>query len=289
MKDASTALKNLLLNNQVFFMADLFTITLTNGTILRYTNCDVPLTVSGNKYLVLSITRKGTKQTRGISVDELDMTITTDKLDVIPGGLTFMQGIAAGTFDNSIIRLDRVFSPKPFIWNMPAISIDYVLLWWIGIFNVDEAGGLTAEIKAASMTQLLNVKFPRNLYYPSCIYTLGDSECGINLASYTVIGVVQAGSTRSNIITNLSLLDGYLNQGTVIFTSGVNTNVYSTIKSYANKQVALIRPLPSNPAVGDTFTVTPSCLKMVDRCISLFNNRVHFRGYPFIPVPETSY
>lgn len=289
MKDASTALKNLLLNNQVFFMADLFTITLTNGTILRYTNCDVPLIVAGNKYAVLSIVRNGTTQTRGIDVDELEMTITTDKLDVIPGGLTFMQGIAAGTFDNAIIRLDRIFSPTPFIWNMPAISIDYVLLWWIGIFNVDEAGGLTTEIKAASMTQLLNVKFPRNLYYPSCIYTLGDSQCGINLASYVVSGSVLAGSTRTSIPTNLVLADNYLNQGTITFTSGANTNVRASIKSCVNKKIIIMRSLPALPVAGDTFTVTPSCQKMMTRCSSLFNNLVHFRGYPFIPVPETSY
>ena len=289
MKQASDALKNLLLNSQVFFMADLFTITLTDGVVLRYTNCDVPLTVDGNKYSVMVIERNGTKQMRGINVDELDMTIDTDKNDVIPGGLTFLQGIAAGTFDNAILRIDRVFSPAPFIFNMPSISRDYVLLWWVGIFNVDEAGGTTVEVKASSMTQLLNVKFPRNLYYPPCIYTLGDSQCGVNLANYQIHGQVVSGSTRSVIRTNLSLGDGYLNQGSITFTSGANTNVTRTIRAQAGGQITTILPFQTVPQPGDLVTVCPGCTKAMDVCRNRFNNLANFRAYPFIPVPETAY
>lgn len=289
MKQASTALKNLLLNSQVFFMADLYTITLTDNTVLRYTNCDVPLIVDGNKYSIMVVERNGTKQTRGISVDELDMTIETDKNDLIPGGLTYMQGTAAGTFDNAILRLDRVFSPIPFVFNMPPISRDYVLLWWVGIYNVDEAGGTTIEVKASSMTQFLNVKFPRNLYYPPCIYTLGDSQCGVNLANYQISGKVLSGSSRSVLLTSLSLPNGYLNQGSVIFKSGANTNVTRTIRSQVGSQITTILPFQTEPQPGDTIIVCPACTKAMDCCKNRFNNLANFRGYPFIPVPETAY
>lgn len=289
MKEASAALRNLLLNSQVFYMADLYTITLTDNTVLRYTNCDVPLTVDGNKFSIMVIERQGTKQTRGISVDELDMTIDTDKRDTIPGGLTFMQGIASGTFDNAILRLDRVFSPTPFVFNMPAISNDYILLWFVGIFNVDEAGGLSVSVKASSMTQLLNVKFPRNLYYPPCIYTLGDSQCGVDLTKYQVSGHVLAGSTRSVILTNLSLPNGYLNQGSILFKSGNNTNVTRTIRSQAGGQITTILPFQAAPQTGDTVIVCPGCTKAMGVCQNIFNNLPNFRAYPFIPVPETAY
>lgn len=289
MKQASNALKNLLLSKQLFYMSDLFTITLLNETILRYTNCDIPLTVDGNQYSPMLITRNGTTQTRGMNVDELTLTITTDSNNVIPGDLTFMQGVAAGTFDNSILRIDRVFSPTPFIFNMPPINSDYTLLWWIGIFNIESAGGITVEAIASSMLQLLNVKFPRNLYYPSCIKTLGDSECGVNLANFKTHDTAQAGSSKSKVIGNISLANGYLNQGTITFTSGKNTGVSRSIRSNSGNLILPVIPFSNEVAAGDTFTVTPSCWKMMSRCKSLFNNLAQFRGYPFIPVPETSY
>lgn len=289
MKAASNVLKDLLLTSQKIFMADLYTITLTDGTVLRYTSCDVPLIAGGNKYAILAITRTGTTQTRGIDVDTLNITINTDVQDTLPGGSTFMHGIAAGSFDNAEIRLDRVFSPTPFRLNMPAISSDYILFWWLGIFNIDEAGGIAVKVKAASMTQLLNTKFPRNVYYPPCIYTLGDSECGVDLSKYKISGTVRSGSTRSQIAVDLSIADGYLNQGSITFTSGNNVNVTRTIRSSSGSQIAVILPFQNAPQAGDTFIAIPACNKSMNICNSIFHNLAHYRGYPFIPVPETAY
>lgn len=289
MKKASEKLKTLLRSKQLFYMSDLFTITLSNGAILHFTNCDVPLTVDGKTYVCMVITRQGTTQTRGIVVDELKLTVETDKQDILPGGLTFMQGVVAGTFANATLRLDRVFSPAPFIFNMPPIDADYVLDWWVGILNIDDAGGLTVEITAASMTQFLNVKFPRNLYYPPCTYTLGDSECGVILSQYQTNGTVLTGSTKNNILTNLTLADGYLTQGSITFASGSNTNVTRTIKSFAGKQITTILPFQYIPQPGDAFTVCPGCTKSMDCCKTRFNNLNKFRGFPFIPTEATAY
>lgn len=290
MKKCSEALNQLLLNNQVFYMADLYTITLTNGTVLRYTGCDIPLQVGGYTYEVLAIERKGTRQARGLSVDELTATVTTDRNDKIPGALTFMQGAAAGTFDNALLQLDRVFSPTPFVFNMAPLHPDYVMLWWVGILNIEEAGGLTVAIKAASMTQLLNTKFPRNLYYPSCIRTCGDSGCCSNMDQFAVKGKVVAVTSRSQVMTDIRLPDSYLAQGTLRFDSGANTNVTRSIKTNTGSgQIILINAFTSMPSPGDAFTVTPNCQKVMSRCHAIFNNLKNFRGYPFIPVPETSY
>lgn len=289
MKAASEKLKQLLLNRQVFYMTDLFTITLTNGTALRYTNCDVKIATDGVVFQPLSIERTGTTQERGISVDEVSLTITVDRRDVIPGGLTFMQGIVNGAFENALLRIDRVFSPEPFRFNMPPISADYVLLWWIGLLNIDSAGGNTVEATAASMTQLLNVKFPRNLYYPPCIYTLGDVGCKVDVKRYEIAGQALAESSRSIIKSGLMLTDGYLTQGSVTFTSGANTNVTRTIRSNAGGEISVVLPFQTAPQAGDAFTVLPACDKSMNCCKYRFDNLRNFRGYPFIPVPETAY
>lgn len=289
MKQASQALIRLLLNNQVFYTADLYTITLSDKTVLRYTNCDVPLMVDGNRYQILSIARTGTTQTRGIDVDELTLTIDTDKKDKLPGGLTLMQGIAAGSFEHAMLRLDRVFNPSPFAINTPKIDKDYVLLWWIGLLNIDEAGGLSVSATASSMTQLLNNKFPRNLYYPPCIHTLGGTDCKVDLTKHQASGKLAIGSTRLKLITNLTAANGAFSQGSIRFTSGANTNVTRTVKTYENGELMVILPFTNLPAKGDTFIVYPACNKTMDVCKNVFHNLEHYRGYPFIPVPETAY
>lgn len=289
MKQASDKLNQLLLNNQVFYMADLYTITLTNGAVLRYTNCDIALKVGGEIYQPFLIERTGTKQTRGISVDELNLTITVDQQDKIPGKLTFMQGVANGAFENALLKLDKVFSPEPFKFNMPAIDSDYVLLWWIGLFNIDSGGGNNVEATAASLTQLLNVKFPRNLYYPPCIYTLGDTGCKVSLDAFKMAGSISSESSRSELKSNLNITDGYLTQGSITFTSGVNTNVTRSIRTNIGGNITVVMPFQSAPSNGDTFTVLPACDKSMNCCGHRFNDLDHFRGYPFIPVPETAY
>lgn len=289
MKKASEKLNQLLLNTQVFYMTDLYTITLTNGVILRYTNGDIPLKVGANTYQPFLIERTGTTQERGISVDEVSLTITTDASDTIPGGLTFMQGVVNGAFEGALLQIDRVFSPDPFRFNMPAIEAEYALLWWVGLLNIDSAGGNTIEATASSMTQLLNVKFPRNLYYPPCIYTLGDVGCKVDANRFKVAGTAAAGSTRSQIKSNLVFADGYLTQGSITFTSGKNTNVTRSIRTNANGDIFVVLPFMDAPAPGDLFHVLPACDKSMNCCKYRFNNLQNFRGYPFIPVPETAY
>lgn len=289
MKQASEKLNQLLLNSPMFYIADLYTITLTSGAILRYTNCDIALRIGAQTFAPFLIERTGTKQARGISVDEVNLTITVDRRDTIPGGLTFMQGVVGGAFENAILQLDRVFSPDPFRLNMTPISAEYVLLWWIGLFNVDSAGGNTVEATAASMTQLLNVKFPRNLYYPPCIYTLGDVGCKVDLNRFQVTGQAAADSTRSLIKSNLTFTNGYLTQGSITFASGKNTNVTRSIRTNASGDVYVVLPFLSAPQPGDSFHVLPACDKSMNCCRYRFNNLSNFRGYPFIPVPETAY
>ena len=72
-------------------------------------------------------------------------------------------------------------------------------------------------------------------------------------------------------------------------TDGVCTSGISrTVKSYAGGQFVFILPLPYDPTVGDTFSVYPGCDKTQAVCQSKFNNVARFRGFPFIPVPETT-
>jgi len=288
MKEASGRLKRLLIESQTFYITDLYKITLTDGTVLRYTSADIALTVGDAHYTPLVIERDGTTQTNDISVDEMHLTIIVDKEQRLDSETTIMQAIVAGRFADAEVELHRLFSPQPFTMFTGRIDPDYALLWWLGRLNIERAGGITIEATVASMTELLNVKFPTHLYYPPCIYTLGDASCGVNVEKFRKRGTV-TGGTRSVIETDLSLANGHLAQGSITFTSGRNSGVTRTIRTNERGVITVVMPFYYLPDAGDAFNVLPACDKSMDCCKQRFDNLPHFRGYPFIPVPETAY
>jgi hypothetical protein len=84
--------------------------------------------------------------------------------------------------------------------------------------------------------------------------------------------------------------DNYFNQGVIVFTSGLNTGVMRTVKSYLNAfgTISLTIPLPHIPAAGDTFDIYPGCDKLMSTCNTKFNNISNYRGMQFTPAPETA-
>ncbi|MCU0624551.1 MAG: phage BR0599 family protein, partial [Gemmatimonadaceae bacterium] len=79
--------------------------------------------------------------------------------------------------------------------------------------------------------------------------------------------------------------------GIVRFTSGALSGVSRVVRSHVQSGgvLRLVAPLPAAPAPGDGIAVTPGCDKRQATCSSKFSNLARFRGYPYIPVPETLY
>ncbi len=76
-------------------------------------------------------------------------------------------------------------------------------------------------------------------------------------------------------------------QGTITFTSGVNSSVSATVGSVvAGTSLSLLYPLESVPAAGDTFTVYFGCDHTQSTCQSKFRNLANFRAFPYVPPPQ---
>ena len=73
------------------------------------------------------------------------------------------------------------------------------------------------------------------------------------------------------------------------FTSGRNAGVTRTIRTNEGGAITVVMPFYYPPAAGDSFEVLPACDKSMHCCKVRFGNLARFRGYPFIPVPETAY
>ncbi|MGC2741676.1 MAG: DUF2163 domain-containing protein, partial [Candidatus Angelobacter sp.] len=91
-------------------MADLYTITLTGGSVLRYTTWDTTLTVSGNTFLTgpPNIERSAIEEKLGMDVATLEVTIAASATDLV-NGVPILQAIGQGLFDGAAFRIDRLF------------------------------------------------------------------------------------------------------------------------------------------------------------------------------------
>lgn len=95
------------------YMADLYTITLSGGQVLRYTDRALPVTINGATYSPGPLLRRGkTRMSVGIAVDTLDLTLSADAT-VTVNGVPILQFVAGGGFDGATLLLERAFAPAP--------------------------------------------------------------------------------------------------------------------------------------------------------------------------------
>lgn len=284
MKTASGALITLLNSNTQFFVADLYEFALKDTTVLRYTSADIDLTYAGNVYSSRGpkITRGKTRVVVGIQVDTLDLTVYSDATHLV-GAQSFAKAINSGVFDGCDFTLRRAFMPT---WGDTSVGS---IIMFMGQFSEVVFGRFETKIRIKSDLQMLDLNMPRVVYQASCSNTLFDPACAVVKASFKSVTATTSGSTKSQLNCGLAQASAYFDNGTILFTTGANTGVARTVKSYTPGVVQLIYALPLTPGVGDAFDIYPGCDKVYDTCRDKFSNQLNFRGFPFVPLPEVSY
>jgi uncharacterized phage protein (TIGR02218 family) len=292
MKQANSAVIALLNSGQEFIVADLYTFSIltpswdaTNGLTFsyvdyHYTSTDQSLTYNGKTYSATGvlIERDRIRLMIGVEVDTLNLKVFADSSMLI-AGYPFLQSCQMGMLDGALVRLD-----KAFVGNT---GIAGTVNMFSGRVSTVKPSRSVADIEIKSDLELLNIQMPRNLYQSGCQHTLYDSACGLKQNSFSHAGAIVS-ATRSQITpSGLTQPSGYYDLGSLIFTSGALQNTMRTIKSWDGSAINLIYPLPFTPAVGDVFQIYPGCDKQISTCQNKFSNFQNFRGFPFIPVPET--
>ena len=191
MRTASSALISFLYSRVPCWKADLFTVTLLNGTVYRWTDFDQPVTAGGNTWLaqgpLLERTRLGVKNT--VEVPELEIKLYALDTDFIEGASIKAQ-LHNGAFDGATIQLDRAFMPTP-----GDTSLGTVLLFG-GRMSQAQISATGAKLTVKGANVLMNQYVPRNIYQTSCIHSFCDAGCTLLESSMTLVGqAVGAGST----------------------------------------------------------------------------------------------
>lgn len=274
MKTASAGLITILNSSDQVYIADLYTITLNNGTVLKYTNADTTIEtfIAGD----LQIERGDTRIVRGVQVDTLKLNVYYSPSN------NFAQMIQSGALDGARVLLQRAIMPT-----FGDISNGLITMF-SGRISDAEFDRTKASINIKSDFELLNIQMPRNLYQPSCSHSLYSVGCGVLKASFSVSGSIVSASTTQTLNTGLSQVGGIFSQGIIEFTSGQNNGVKRTVKLHNDRVISITLPLSYQPQIGDTFTISQGCDKTMNTCNIVFNNLSRYRGFPFVPQPEAA-
>lgn len=288
-----------------FGIADAFLFTFADGTKKGITNAGMRIfnywvdlnhgiEHDGTTYYVPAIIRRGPIRTKvGLEVSEFEMTLSD--LDLMKGSITFMKFARQGGLDGAKLKVFKIFYKfstlrhADFPDGMGVARPQYYYTSFLGRFSDFESTDEGIRMRFRGDLELLNVRMPRYVFQPGCQHTLFDARCGLSKASFAAASTVASGSTATTINCGLAQAAGYFDLGTVEFSSGANSGEKRSVKTHTSGVLVLSNPLPNTPAVGDAFTAYPGCDKVQATCTTKFNNVAKFRGFPYIPAPETAY
>lgn len=290
MKTISSALKSLLMSSEALIRVELLTITLAQGAgVYYYNSSDTDITYNGHTYLsgdqgVNPGFKRGNVSTAlGTDAKSMDLTLYCGPETKI-GTMLVPTFALYGGFDNAIIEVDCL--PMPTFGDTSNGTYNI----WTGIAADIHADRTEVQIEVSSLMRILQGAFPRNYTLPTCNNTLYDAACTMVKTNFQGLGTVAAGTLLTNQWTsNLTQADGYFDLGWIMWTSGRNSGLLRTVKTYLHTggNVLATVPLPYVPAIGDTFTAYAGCDKTQATCTNKFNNLAHYRGFPYMPNPLT--
>jgi uncharacterized phage protein (TIGR02218 family) len=290
MKQTTTAVLNLVnavraAPDSPIAFAECFTFITTIGSQHTWTNVDYDIAYNGSVFsasgpLVSGLKYKGSV---GLEVDKQQITIAARPTDLIATGTPFLIALRDGAFDGAPVYRDRVFLTAP-----NGAVLGGVRMFQGRISTVDNVGRTQATLTVASDLVILDYDMPKNLFSPTCLHVLYDSGCGIIRGTFSITGTVGAESNANTI--NFSGARAGDAQGSIVFTSGANANVRTTVKSVnVGVSYSLMYPLPFAPAPSDAFNVAFGCDHTQATCSGKFNNLTNFRGFPYVPPPQLAY
>lgn len=265
--------------------ADLLTITLSGGQVLRWTDHDRLVTLAGTTWVLGPGFATGRmKWSAGIEVDTQNISLYAEQ-DTNINGVPLLHFINGGGFDNARVDMFRAFTDdtqRPFVGKLHRFSGK--------VSDIDRPSKVEALITVRSVFELFNQPLPKNVHQPSCDLAVYTRPCGASRTAMTVNSTVTTESDSRRLqftAASLNQAAGHFDLGGVRCTSGANAGVLRTVRSFNAGVVTVVQPWPLPVAVGDAFAIYPGCDGARSTCINKFNNVVHFRGEEFIPAAET--
>ena len=245
-------------------------ITRNDGTIFRYTDHATSLTVDGDTYSPAGSFKISAIQTNA------DGTPSNLAVEGYPQDDAFVEDVRIGLFDDADIELYIVNNQD---------ATEY-LLYKKGFLSQPRRQDTNLYYFTINgLGYKLNQQVGR-LVQEECDARVGDTRCGINIATYTDSGTVTHVTSRRKFRdTSLNKADNYYRYGRVVWTSGNNSGFEAEVYAYAsvNDEITLITAMPYDIEVGDDYDIEAGCDRAFQTCIDKFDNAPNHRGFPHIP------
>lgn len=242
-------------------------ITRTDGTEFFFTTLDIDLTYDGDVYLAVGGYVTTSNQTStGYSIDQLGLTAYLDA-----AGFT-ESDIIAGLFDFAKFEV--------FELDYTTIA-DGIINHRTGVFGEYAHGDPEVNVELRGLMQYLHQRIGR-LAMRRCDANLGDSRCGVTLATYTVTGTVSASPTPTRQVFTVTSAPAAA-EGLITFTSGNNSGLSMEIKSISGSEITLALPMPFDVAASDGYSAYRGCDKNISTCNTVFSNVANIRAFPHLP------
>lgn len=237
-------------------IGEIYTFTLQNGEILRYTTSDADIVHGGNVYSASGPIIEGLKYNSsvGLDVDQQEITISVNYAAPNPptiDGVPLMQAIVMNLMDGCEIQREWIFYSD----RVGGTEIDSIVRYK-GIFIEVKPGRLEAKVTVANSLVSLTQDMPRRTFSPTCQHMFGDSGCQVSLLGSTVWTSTTTSGTTSSII-HTSAASTVQIGGTISFSSGPNSGQTRQIISAVGGISVTVSPaFPSVSAVGNALTIT---------------------------------
>ena len=139
------------------------------------------------------------------------------------------------------------------------------------------------EIALEESFNLKGLEFPPDTFHSFCNHSFCDSDCGLNVETYTKNGIVSnLSSDKQTIYSSIIATESgvYWEYGRV--RSGNETRLIQKDNAIPNAVTVLI-PF-TNLEIGDSFEIIPGCSKTPSECTVKYGNFQNgFGGFPYVP------
>jgi uncharacterized phage protein (TIGR02218 family) len=253
--------------------------TRRDGLVLAVTTCARDLLFDG----VLYLSREGFNP-KAISQEASAAVVNTEVEGALSDEITELD-FEAGLWDGCTVDMFEV--------NYRSLSDGAMRLatFTMGDIKVTRSA-FNAEMRG--LTQRLQKTVGR-LVTKGCPWVFGSISpdnwtpaCNKDLGPLTVTGTLTSVTDlRTFADSARAEVADYFGAGVIEFTSGANIGQALEIYSFASGAFVTYLPFLNNPAIGDTYTLTPGCRKrFTEDCLAKWANTPNHGGFEHLPGPD---
>lgn len=282
---ATLALETFLNTTTQGVMIPLITITLRDGTVLRWARHQQNVAFDattwlahgrGGRPLVMAYRWRAPVGLDEIGTCELELGCGDS---AVLGTERLQLAAAKGAFARARLLVEEAYAATP------SSAIVGKLAVWGGRIEAAPGDSHSVRLQARSVVaDLKATQLPKTLVTATCGNALYDIACGVSRAAHTASRTVAAGSTKNVVKISGADADKEWDGGTLTVVTGTLAGEKRGIREFTAGAAVLAHPLPAALAVDVAVTVTRGCDRTTGPggCVK-FDNLVRFRAMPHLP------